>query len=513
MPYDFTPSIKPFLAASIIESLRSARPISRQPSTSYSQGTRVSNGGNEYVAIISGTTGSGAGPTNTTGVHNDGTIQWLPLGTNITTYGDINSNLYLGIGALQEWSNPSAPPAPEVTPEGQDSILTNLTALVQVGPSNSRQGIPKENWVSGSVYSQYDPDIDQTEYTNPHYVIVDDIYVYMCLDNNSGANSIDSPSGTSGGIIEKADGYIWKYVGSIASKDLVDFGTTNFVPVPNSSITSPTDGQLSTFIDLITTSATFTEGEAIATRVAGDGNGGAAAVRTSTSGGQTTLTGMFASNLGHSYSEAFAIAYAQEAAGSGAELEVELVGDGVDAIAIESSGSGYVTAQVIIIGDGTGAEATATISGGQVTVITMVDAGENYTWAKAFVIPGTAGGVARAVLAPSGGHGYNPERELNAGTVLISSKLAAGLNNYIPTAGGLTDGTFRQVSLIGGVRAATGSNRNAEAYIGPSHPLYNSPGTLDKYLEGSGNVVYINNIVAITHTNAQEETIKVSISL
>lgn len=514
MPFDFTSTIKPFMAASIVESLRASRPASRRPSTAYSQGSRVSNAGNTYIAIAGGTTGPGAGPSNTSGTTLDGTVQWLALGIDTVQDGDINSNLYLGIGAQEEWPNPSTPPAADVNGIGQSEALASATAFIALNADNIRLGIAKNAWVSGTEYSQYDPTLGADEYTTPYYVVVDDTFVYKCLDNNRGAESLDTPVGTSSSIIELADGYIWKFIGTVANKDLFDFGTTSFVPLPADTGVAAVQGQLSTFGPVQTVGSSFGDTDVLTVTVIGSGSGGAGAVRTTVVGAAQTVDSIFASALGSGYdSETFAIVQNEDALGSGATLEATIVSGEVDDIDVITPGSAYVTASVVIIGDGTGALATATVSGGQITTVAITDGGTGYTWARAFVIPGDTGAVAQAVLAPSGGHGFDLQSELTASTVLLSCRLTASLNSYVPTDGGSVDGSFRQVTLVGGVRADTDSTRNAEAYLGPAHPNFDAPGNLDKYLEGSGYVLYINNIVAIVHTATQEEVIKVSISI
>lgn len=511
MTYDFTPNIKTFLSASLLESLKANRPAPRLPSTAYAVSARVINNGVQYIAIQGGTTSAGPGPSASSGIVSDGTVQWIALGSDSVQDGDINSNLYLAIGKQTEWDNPSSPDAPGLSVTDEAQQLRDATAFIQVKPSNVRSGIAKNTWVSGTVYSAYNPDIEQDSYPSPFYVISDNVFVYKCIDNNNGAASTDAPTGTSSAVVEKADGYIWKYMGTIANQDLIDFSTANFVPVPASVGSAYVSGAISTFTDLISTATPFDETDVITTKVIGAGTGAAAATRVSVAGGQATLTSIFAANPGSGYdADTYAIAYLSTALGEGAEAEATLLAGAVDSIDVTAPGQDYVSAAVLIIGDGTGAEATATISGGQITTITVTDGGSGYTWAKVFVIPGVSGGVARAVLSPAGGHGSNNKKELLANTALISVKLGANLNSYVPSQGSTTDGSFRQVLLVGGVR---GSTRNAEAYLGPSHEDFNTPGSRHKYTEGSGSVLYVNNIVAIEHTAAQEEVIKISISL
>lgn len=513
MSYAFTSETQTFAAQAILESIRAARPANRRPLTVYSMGSQAINGVNRYVAIQAGTTNSGSGPTVATGTQFDGTVQWLALGADTVVDGAIGSNLYMTIGRQEEWENPADPDAPDVSGTGKEKAKSDITALIALKSDNVRMGFKNVAHTSGDVYSQYDPDIDQNAYPNPLYVIVDGTFVYKCLDNAGGIPSTVAPSGTSTNVIETSDGYIWKYVGSVSGKDVIDFASPEFSPLPTIlPNVEPVQGSISTFKGMISAPDTIAETATIRTRVVGAGTGASAAVRTSNAGGQLTITSMFASTAGQGYAQdSVAVAWVDSAPGKDAALSTTITDGSVTAITIDTAGTEYTEATVLIVGDGTGAKATATIAGGAVTAITIDTNGADYTWARAVVIPGTAGAAAAAVMAPANGNGSNLSTELNSGTILLSCKLLASLGQYIPTQSSTVDGSFRQITLLSGVR---GTSRNAEAYLGPAHPSYQTnPNNLAKYQQGSGYVLFVNNIVAIQHTATQEETIKVSITL
>jgi hypothetical protein len=287
------------------------------------------------------------------------------------------------------------------------------------------------------------------------------------------------------------------------------FGSSSFVPAPTSVSNTPVTGELSSFAGLVKTATDFAAADTVKVVITGNGTSASGAARVTVAGANKTLDGLYATAGGSGYSEAFAIAYKDGLAGTGATLTPTITTGAISSVAVATPGSAYATASVLIIGDGTGATATAVISSGLITAVNITTGGTGYTWAKAFIIPGAAGGVAKAKLSPPGGHGANLDTELGISSVLISSRLSAGLSDYIPTEPLDTDGSFRQITLGSGVR---GTSRNANAYIGPSHPDFVS-GTQAKYLMGSGFVLYMNNVVAIEHTSSQEEVIKISISL
>lgn len=513
MPYSFTPTMKPFVISSLFDSIKASRPTKRFARTQYSLGAQVVNSNYRYICVQAGTTGPGIGPTASTGIASDGTVQWLAMGIETFNDGDILSNLYLGIGKQSEWSDPLTPPAPDTSYDGENEAIDDVTAFIKLSSDNLRIAITNVPWTSGTVYSQYDPSTNQLNYPTPHYCIVNDTLVYKCIDNNNGAPSTAEPSGLTEALIETADGYIWKLVGSIAVYDQYNFSTSTFAPLP-ATMTAPVEGEISTFIDTMSVGDSFDSSSTIMTTVIGDGEGANAAARTSVSGADMTITGIYATAGGVGYTEAFAVAWDEAATGEGALINAVVDAGGIDSISVTETGEDYVDATVLIIGDGTGASATATIAGGQITAIVVDDAGTGYTWARAFVVPGTAGAIARAVFSPTSGHGSDLATELGVHALLISTKLSPSLNDYIPTEPVSPDGSFRQITLVSGVMGTETSDRNAIAYLGKSNYRYETnPLELNKYRDGSGYVLYINNVAAITHTSSQEEVIKISISL
>lgn len=121
------------------------------------------------------------------------------------------------------------------------------------------------------------------------------------------------------------------------------------------------------------------------------------------------------------------------------------ISTGIYCIQLGSVGVGYLSAPTVTItGDGAGATATAVISGGQITRIDITAPGSGYTWANV-VITGssTTPATATAIIAPAGGHGANPAKELFAYYVILNISLQYGESDVFPT---FND--YRRIGLI-----------------------------------------------------------------
>lgn len=156
-----------------------------------------------------------------------------------------DGDYFIGLGKTDKWPDTTelpedsqlfSPPLPQATINEDIDILDNLISLVKV--SEQTILIPRNPWQSGRRYKIYDPydpltfDLEGNDY--PSFVTIND-NVYVCLGNNSGADSTDSPSSsyntfdTSNHVLETTDGYIWAFVQNnvVSSK----FYTDEFIPV------------------------------------------------------------------------------------------------------------------------------------------------------------------------------------------------------------------------------------------------------------------------------------------
>ena len=240
------------------------------------------------------------------------------------------SEFYLGVGRPQSWDNDAAPPAPTQDTQSLDfTAWRDLLGAKHITANNSALVITRHDWATDTVYTQYD-DTNASLMSNTFYVLDTTelpYKVYKCLWNNAdsdhvtGANSTIAPSTTGSTVIPKltADGYVWKYMYTITTDDYT-YLTAAWMPVMTNSTVSndATDnaGKLHVVVPLVVTAGGSDYNPAVdaAATVLGDG-----IEATISAGGITITTANVVANVSFS------------AAGSGYTT--------VDAISVTQSGS------------------------------------------------------------------------------------------------------------------------------------------------------------------------------
>ena len=158
------------------------------------------------------------------------------------------SEFYLGVGRPQSWSNDAAPPAPSQDTQSLDfTAWRDLLGAKHITANNSSLVIARHDWAADTVYTQYD-DTNASLMSNTFYVLDTQelpYKVYKCLWNNAdathvaGANSTVAPSTTGSTNDPKltADGYVWKYMYTITTDDYT-YLTADWMPVKTNTTVS-----------------------------------------------------------------------------------------------------------------------------------------------------------------------------------------------------------------------------------------------------------------------------------
>lgn len=530
MAAKFTPKIRTFVASSLIDNVALQQTNQWTALTSYVEGDVVFYGRNKYISKETGTSGS-IPPTHVNGPGSDGGITWLWV-ESLSTNQMFKRNLFVAIGRKTEWPNENIPDDAEVYDLNDYDVIKNIMTLRRVSSSNFRLAVKRYDWASGTIYSQYDDRKDPLaidgpdSYEHPYYVFTDENNIYKCINNNNGEPSTSMPTDIGTTQVTLADGYVWKYMGSLDA-DAVYFLTKDFVPV-RYRVEDDGSGQwdiqqsaakqsLSTF-KVLKKSGTF-PGAMIATVTGGTPLTPAQAYATKLNDNTLNQILVNPAFVGTGYdltSKVYATVQRTGTAGSGGAAGTITVTNGViTEITVGNAGTGYTSGATILLYDPTNVPSTeADVSvvitpGNTIQEFTINDGGVGYSDdVMAFIIPGPAGAVGEAVFAPKEGHGYNIVNELCANTAIINVRLSEE-TAYLAIG---EDNAFRQVSLITDVvDKTTLEPAYNQFYLGPAHESYGSL-VLNNIDPNRGYILYVNNLKKVIRDNGQEEDIKICVT-
>ena len=152
-----------------------------------------------------------------------------------------SSRMYFFIGRSTQWADDNNPPAPTDSVQATEyDIWKTMIAAKKITTSDVTYAIARNNWANNNFYSNFNTS-STTLASNTYFVMTDDYRVYKVIGNakaNStvaAANSTVEPTGTSSSLLTTSDGYIWKYMYSISTADILKFLTTSYIPVATDS--------------------------------------------------------------------------------------------------------------------------------------------------------------------------------------------------------------------------------------------------------------------------------------
>ena len=271
--------------------------------------------------------------------------------------------------------------------EEKFGLYDEMIAYKRINSANARHVIRRVNWATGITYDMWRPDYNSQKQTatsqsslassDAKYAVLNATAyeVFTCLYNGtsstnpSGVASTYVPStnpvsgeGTyaSGIYTEPSGNYVWKYIYTIPTDDVIKFLSSDFMPVVlNSTVQSgAVDGAIGAVI-LKDIGANLPTSATLYAAILGDGTGGKVRITTNSSG---ALTGAF----------------------------------------VEAAGTGYTYANVILK------------SGFLFT---------NTALSAAATVGATAKGSVEVVIPPQGGYGADPVMELNSKRIMTNIRL------------------------------------------------------------------------------------------
>lgn len=140
---------------------------------------------------------------------------------------------YIAYGKSDQWDSNENVPTPVNNPIEIKNLRDAMQSVKKVQAVS--QVIPRNNWSSGTIYSQYD-DLQAGYPSPPYYVRTENAAVYMCLETGRDAKGIAQPSTVEPTLANNqsfrtADGYVWKFLYTISAINRSNFQSSNFMPV------------------------------------------------------------------------------------------------------------------------------------------------------------------------------------------------------------------------------------------------------------------------------------------
>lgn len=332
------------------------------------------------------------------------------------------------VTGIYRYATEDVPPVPLDNQKEKFDVYDDIIAAKRITSDFARTVIRRYNWdlVANPKFDMWKPDYSSTPGSGgligkptatgatsiadaKFYVINSNYEVFKCLYNGqtpanpTGQNATNEPKTTpsagqgsySGGIFTEETGtagYVWKYMYTIPTDDVLRFLSTDFMP-----IVAPTE----------------------ASRVAVQAAAVAGAVH-------VVLIESAGANLPNGTHYAPIIGD-----GTGGKVSIVVSGGAVTSVNVIAIGSGYTYASVPLkTGTGSGASAYGLFSDSALTSSVTVGA--------------SATGALEAIISPQGGHGSDHEMELNGKRIMMNIRLtyAEGSGDFP------VDNDFRRIGII-----------------------------------------------------------------
>ena len=324
------------------------------------------------------------------------------------------------VGGVYRIADETNAPAPLDNQTEKFKVYEELIAAKRVESSNVITVVPRFNWntVTNPKFDMYKPDYSaapasggtakqtatgqNTLSAAKFYVMNSNYEVFKCLYNkedtvSGGANASDMPTTANnyvtGVYTGPNDGYRWKYLYTMTTQQVMDFLSSDFMPVGTYAGPAAVDGAIDTAL------------------IASAGSGLPA--------NKTGASSLYAPILGD---------------GTGGIVKIETDGSGaITSAVIQAGGTGYTYGTVALkTGTGTGA-------GGDAYGLFS-----DSTLGTSETIAGSARGAIEVIIPPAGGHGANLSNELNGKRIMVNVRLtyAEGQGDFP------VDNDFRRIGII-----------------------------------------------------------------
>jgi len=387
---------------------------------------------------------------------------------------DSGDNYFLFLGRPSAWTSPyddNNPPPTSDTLSSDLEAWRNMLALAKINKNNVIVGATRYDWEYNSVFDQFDDAIDLFEEGNERrfYCMTDDYNVYKCISNNYGTASTIKPTAVTSEEQITADGYVWKFLFKIR-EELYDFVTTDFIPIEkleniifNDERTLQNNVRIAATPSSIDNVYLYQIGGSYPLAITKDIS--TESKHTLTSVNENVITVFPSEDLDRTndiYNQYYEL-YIAEGPGAGSKsviTDYAVSEDDVITITLEDVLDGITTESVYriyprvkITGDGSNASVIPVMNDEKIiTGFTILNGGTNYHYATIDVYRKNASyatkTLARAILSPVYGHGYDAIRELGSSMVMVFVPLRNAEKTVDPDAATILANDYRQIGII-----------------------------------------------------------------
>lgn len=153
-----------------------------------------------------------------------------------------NNNYFVFTGKSTPWPDDQSPPPANNSPASYDQdFYDDLLYGKKITNNNIILSIPRRDWANNTKYVEYDMYRENSLDSNSSFFVFNSNEsirsVFKVIESGQG-NSVVAPAIISTTPFRTSDGYVWKYMYTVSSSDLIKFGSNEYVPLtPNSTIT------------------------------------------------------------------------------------------------------------------------------------------------------------------------------------------------------------------------------------------------------------------------------------
>ena len=170
---------------------------------------------------------------------------------------DGDASAYMFIGGVTPWQNEDEPPVPDNSIKEYYQVHNEMLSLKRINDLDVHYMLPHIKWISGTVYDMYRHDytIDNRSnsgasnlYDSIYFVVSQNNYVYVCLNNATGKPSLVEPQNISDDPFVTSDGYQWMKLFKVSAEQQQFYSTTNLIPVTDEDVNSKPVGAIYTAV-------------------------------------------------------------------------------------------------------------------------------------------------------------------------------------------------------------------------------------------------------------------------